>query len=150
MAGLVLAVCCGRLTVVAMVPAGMLLAKSAKATGNLREAVMRPGAWPAVIAVMGEVNLRDATAQVEFLKIAVDAFDPQHAGSDAVEYLVKPVLKEMQTRYARCLAHGGLEPTWKEVAAETSQEAMKWFSLRSMLAAKVAPAQPQPQPMTAQ
>ena len=55
---------------------------------------------------MGEVNPRDTTAQAEFLKIGVDAFDPQHAGSDLVEYLVKPVLKEMQTRYARYLAHG--------------------------------------------
>ena len=65
------------------------------------------GMWPAVIAVMREVNPRDTTAEVEFLKISVDAFDPQHAGSDPVEYLVKPVLKEMQTRYARYLASVG-------------------------------------------
>ena len=27
-------------------------------------------------------------AEAEFLKISVNAFDPQHAGSDPVEYLV--------------------------------------------------------------
>ena len=128
-------------------PQGKLLPADVDVAG-LVLAVMR--VWPAVIAVMGEVNPRDTTAQAEFLKIGVDAFDPQHAGSDLVEYLVKPVLKDMQTRYARYLANGGREPTWKEVAAETSQEAMKGFSLRSTLAAKAAPAQPQPQPTTAQ
>ena len=48
--------------------------------------------------------------QAEFLKIGVDAFDLQHihAGSDMVEHLhVKPVLKEMRTRYARYLAKTG-------------------------------------------
>ena len=80
-----MAVCCCKLTVDAMVPAGMLSSKSAKATADLREAVLR--AWPAVIAVMREVNPRDTTAEVELLKISVDAFDPQHAGSDPVEYL---------------------------------------------------------------
>ena len=119
----------------------MLAAKSAKATGDLRDAVMR--AWPAVIAVMGEVNPRDTTMQAEFINIGVDAFDPQHAGSDMVEHLVKPVFKETQTQYARYLVHGGREPiTWKEVAEEIAEEAMKGFVLRSMLAAKAAPAVP--------
>ena len=58
-----------------MVPAGMLLAK---ATSKLRDAVMR--AWPAVIAVIGEVHPRDATMQEELLRLSgVDAFDARYA-----------------------------------------------------------------------
>ena len=85
--GLVLAICSGRLTVAAMVPAGMLAAKSAKATGEMRDSVMR--AWPAVMAVIGEVHPRDTTMQADLLRIRVDAFDPRYAGSDMVEHLVK-------------------------------------------------------------
>ena len=88
-------------------------------------------AWPAVIAVMREINPRDATGEAEFLKISVSAFDPQHAGSDPIEYLMKPVLKEMQTRYARYLAPGGVEQTWKEGAAQTAVDTMLRFTLKS-------------------
>ena len=146
-----MAVCCGKLTVAATVPAGMMSSKSAKATTDLREAVLR--AWPAVIAVMCEVNPRDATAEAEFLKISVSAFDPAaawHAGLDPIEYLVKPVLKEMQTKYARYLASGGVEPTWKEVAAQTAVDMMLRFTLKSALASQAATAPPQQQLTQAQ
>ena len=66
-AGLVMAICCGKLTVAAMVPAGVQAAKSAKATSQLRDAVMR--AWPAVIVVIGEVHPREATMQEELLRL---------------------------------------------------------------------------------
>ena len=99
---------------------------------------------------MREVNPRDTTAEVEFLKISVDAFDPQHAGSDLVENLVTSVLKEMQARYARYLANGGVELTWNDVAAQTSQDTMVRFSLRSTLAAKAPVAPPQQQLTQAQ
>ena len=83
-----------------MVPTGVQAAKSAKATSELRDAVMR--AWPAVIAVIGEVHPRDTTMQAELLRIGVDAIDsPRYAGLDMVEHLVKPVLKEMHRRGTR-------------------------------------------------
>ena len=104
--------------------------------GELREAVMR--AWPAVIAVIGEVHPRDATMQEELLRLGVDAFDARYAGADMVELLLKPVLKEMQMRSAKYLVNGGKEPTWKEVVEVSSEEAMKVFALRSTLAAKAA------------
>ena len=109
-AGRVQAICCGKLTVAAMVPACAQAAKSAKATSELRDAVMR--AWPAVIAVIGEVH--PPTMQEELLRLGVDTFDARYAGADMVEHLVKPVLKEMQTRFDKYFVHGGQEPTWKE------------------------------------
>ena len=127
-AGLMQAICCGKLTVAAMVPAGVQAAKSAKATSELRDAVMR--AWPGVMAVIDEVHPRDATMQAELLRLGVDAFDARYAGADMVEHLVKPVLKEMQTRFAKYLVLGGRESTWKEVVEVSSEEAMKVFALR--------------------
>ena len=64
---LVTAMACGKLTVAEMVPAAATAARSAKAAGDVREAIMR--AWPVVMAIMGEVNPRDESAQATFLKL---------------------------------------------------------------------------------
>ena len=74
---LITAVSRSKLMVAAMVPAGLVSSKAAKAPMELREAVMR--AWPVMMAVMREVNPRDVSAEAELLKVAVSAFDPAHA-----------------------------------------------------------------------
>ena len=101
---LVTAVCRGKLTMAATVPAaGMVSSKSAKAPAELREAVLR--AWPAMMAVMREVNPRDTSAEAELLNVAVNAFDLAHAGADPIESLVAPAFKR------RCRpASGGTWP----------------------------------------
>ena len=105
----------------------MLSPKSSKASADLREAVLR--AWPAVMAVMHEVNPCDTTVEAEFLKISFNAFDPLHAGSDPIEHLVMPVFREMSTTYGRYLASGGVEPRWKLVVERTAVETMMKFTL---------------------
>ena len=48
------------------------------------------------------------------------------------------------------MASGGVESTWKEVAAQTAVDTMLRFMLKSTLAAKAATAPPQQQLTTAQ
>ena len=136
-AGLVLAICCGKLTVAAMVPPGAQAAKSAKATSELRDAVMR--AWPAVIALIGEVHPRDATMQQELLRLGVELFDARYASADMVDFHLQPVLKEMQLRFAKYRLNGGKELTWREAIAVASEDSMKLFALKSTLGATAAP-----------
>ena len=144
---LVTVVCRGKLTVAAMVPAGMVSSKSAKAPAELREVVLQ--VWPAMMVVMREVNPRDTSAEAELLNVAVNAFDPAHAGADPIENLVAPAFKEMSSRFGRYLASGGVEPTWESVVERTAMETVLNFTLKSALP-KLAATPPQQQMTTEQ
>ena len=128
-AKLVQAVACGKLTVAEMVPAALTASKSPKAAGETRDAVLR--AWPAVMAIMAELNARDKSAQSTFLKLARELFDPCHAGADPIERILKPALEEMRIHYALYLLDGGDEPSWEEMAAESEQSTISEMVMQS-------------------